>query len=195
MKALYILTLALLAGCATINTEEASGLPTRQDQVILVGRFDMTPAIPQHFPNGPQQPYQNVVENRILTTFAINPSNERADFRSLMLSQNADAVPVGRTFFITVPRAQIFLNSGVYLTHVPTAYGLNGEVFLPGGLSTSFPAHTDVVYVGTVRYTRGNFYEITNVNVVDEFAATRSEIVQKFGTGTTIAKALWAHRP
>lgn len=194
MRILYpfILALIVLASCGKINTDEASVLMESNDQVILVGRLEITPSIEQYPLKGVLGPYRDAIEHRILTNLSTKPGNGRnPDSRSLLLDQSAQAIPLDRTFFITVPRAQIYLHPGVFMMSIPNGRNLGAEIYLPGGLTTASSATADIIYVGTIRYSRGDFMEITNVSVIDEFGTARGEIVHRFGADATIAKGLW----
>jgi hypothetical protein len=46
------------------------------------------------------------------------------------------------------------------------------------------------VYIGTLRYHRDEFFEISRVVVVDEYAQANAEFVKKFGTRYPLRKVL-----
>jgi hypothetical protein len=66
------------------------------------------------------------------------------------------------------------------------------RAYFPGRLRVPLRAGDRAVYVGTLRYHRDEFFEITKVTVVDEYGAASAEFRRKFGNGTTLRKALMA---
>jgi hypothetical protein len=46
------------------------------------------------------------------------------------------------------------------------------------------------VYIGTLRYQRDEFFEITRVTVVDEYAQASAEFAKRFGSRQPLRKAL-----
>ena len=46
------------------------------------------------------------------------------------------------------------------------------------------------IYIGTIRYFRDEFFDIYNVEIVDEFKQARQEFEKKFGTNVPLKKSL-----
>jgi hypothetical protein len=59
----------------------------------------------------------------------------------------------------------------------------------PGGLKVALKPGDRAVYIGTLRYHRDEFFEITKVSIVDEYGAAQAEFRKKFG-GVPLRKAL-----
>ena len=60
----------------------------------------------------------------------------------------------------------------------------------PGGLRVALKEGDRAVYIGTLRYHRNEFFDITDVAVVDDYAAANAEYMKKFGNGVSLRKAL-----
>jgi hypothetical protein len=69
--------------------------------------------------------------------------------------------------------------------------GMSGARF-PGKLRVALKPGDRAVYIGTLRYYRDEFFEITRVAVVDEYGAANAEFANKFGSGVPLRKALMA---
>lgn len=64
------------------------------------------------------------------------------------------------------------------------------KIYFPGGLQFTVEAEDQAVYLGTIRYRRNDFYEITDLDVLDEYSEAEKEFASKFGDGVTLRKAL-----
>ncbi|MCV2881938.1 hypothetical protein [Actibacterium sp. XHP0104] len=182
-----LMTLMLaLSGCMSDMIAEADKAPARQDQIVLVGKMVISPDIPQYVATGLRDPLglgKKYAENRVGTAFSTQPVKPQGMF---LYGNENRALPLSQTFFITVPRATLYLQEGVYSLNTA---GMS-QIKLPGGLRTRMPAGAQVAYVGTVVYRRDDFYTITSTTVRDEFARTLPEIRAKYGADVTVGKAL-----
>jgi hypothetical protein len=64
------------------------------------------------------------------------------------------------------------------------------RVYFPGGLHVAVKPGDRGVYIGTLRYHRDEFFEITRVTVVDDYREASAEFAGKFGRGAALRKAL-----
>lgn len=175
-----------VSGCMPNLMEEADRPAASKDEIILVGKIIISPEIPQHFGTGMRDGFgigRKQSENRIGTAFSVEPYKKQGNW---LYGKETRSLPLAQTFFITVPRATLYLQEGIYMTHA----GDMSPIRLPGGFKTRMPANADVAYVGTLTYRRGDFYEITGVSVRDDYSRTVSEIRAKYGSDVSIGKAL-----
>jgi len=70
---------------------------------------------------------------------------------------------------------------------------LEPSVFARGAQGAA-QAGDKAVYIGTVRYTRDEFFEIKKVAIVDDYERANSEFRKKFGTKIALRKALLRRR-
>lgn len=177
-----------ISACVPNTTDSVGTLPTEQDQVILVGKIQIIPEIPQYMPDRGMfaNTTKKVLEDRIVTAFS--PKLLRPKFSSLggIYGKATRSLPLNQTFYISVPRSELYLMEGFYFTSAEYF----DQLRFPGGLSTRPTATTDVLYIGTVQYYRGDFYEITDVKIRDEYARTVGSIKSRYGADTTITKNL-----
>ena len=181
-----ITLLLALSGCATDMIAEAEKAPAHQDQIVLVGKMVIAPAIPQYIETGVRDPLgvgKKYYENRVGTAFSTQPVRRQG---IMLYGDETRALPLSQTFFITVPRSTLYLQEGLYTLYSPG----QPQIKLPGGLMARMPADAQVAYVGTVVYRRDDFYTITSTSVQDEFSRTLPEIRARFGANVSVAKAL-----
>ena len=65
------------------------------------------------------------------------------------------------------------------------------SISLPGGFVTATHPSAQVVYVGTIRYSRDDFFAVTNVRILDRYSQAVSAARQLYGPDVTVAKSLW----
>ena len=191
---------AALAGCIPATDTVADDVSRSADRVILVGSFEITPSIPQSLNTRQSilRPAENALfgsaedfaGNRLVTGF--QPYGTQV--RQSMFSPFAGAthsVPLDDLFFIEVDRGAIQMQDGQYFL---SDMGVD-TIALPGGFVTATHPTAQVVYVGTIRYNRDDFFSITNVHVLDRFAQAAAEARRRYGNGTSVAKSLWRAAP
>mgnify|MGYP001434112348 FL=1 len=94
---------------------------------------------------------------------------------------------LGDHFFVSSGNSPFYILGGVVF--LDAGPGMNRARF-PGGLKVSLNPGDRAVYIGTLRYHRDEFFEITRVAVVDEYGAAQAEFTKKFGAGVPLRKAL-----
>ena len=180
---------AALAGCLPTTDTVADSLSQSRDRVILVGSFEITPKIEQRF-SGRSSLFGTAEEfagDRIITGFIPSGTTVTKTIFSTPFAGATHSVPLDNLYFIEVPRTAIVLKDSQYLL---SDAGVD-DIRLPGGLfSTSSPT-AQVVYIGTVRFARDDFYAITDVRVIDRYAQAAAAVRSRYGANVTIAKALW----
>ena len=53
----------------------------------------------------------------------------------------------------------------------------------------SFPTDAQAVYVGTIRYIRNDFYEIVDIQVIDNYEQAVEDLTARFGPGIELVRA------
>jgi hypothetical protein len=190
-----LLALAL-AGCAPAPRAPLTSLDSLgRDEVVLVGRVEMVPPLRK----GEQKIRGMVVgniENRLYLMLdgelrRLPPEPRVADYAGRI------EAALGNTFFVRSNAAPFYVLGGVLFLEIG---GSRMErVHFPGGLHVAVNPGDRAVYVGTLRYHRDEFFEITRVSVVDEYREASAEFGDKFGRGpgVVLRKALMtpAKRP
>jgi hypothetical protein len=129
---------------------------------------------------------QDFVGNRLVTGFLPFGTQVRPSMFTPFPGAT-HSVPLDDFFFIEVDRGAIQMQDGQYFL---SDMGVD-TIQLPGGFVTATHPSAQVVYVGTIRYTRDDFLAITNVRVLDRFNQAAAEARQRYGSNITVAKSLW----
>ncbi len=64
------------------------------------------------------------------------------------------------------------------------------KVYFPGGLKVSIQSGDKAVYIGTIRYHRDEFFNITKTRIVDDYGRANAEFKKQFGTKVALRKSL-----
>lgn len=190
MRAAASLALAiLLAGCAPAPRAPADGLPAAgSGETILVGRVELVPALRKD-----EQRLRGIgtgsFENRI---FLLTDERDRTLPRPPAVADYAGRIEadLGKLFVVRSDSRPFYILGGVLFLDVGGS-SMN-RAYFPGRLRVALRPGDRAVYIGTLRYHRDEFFEITKVTVVDEYAAASAEFGRKFGDGTPLRKALMA---
>ncbi len=182
-----ILTSGLLFVTACVDTGHDAKIPKGADEVIVVGKFEISPPIPRHVDDAAVLP-GGAKENSVLTAFLPYLKNQPRTPNPLEFEGRATFAPLDQNFYVSAERGPLVLQSGWYFPYIGT-YG-SASIQLPGGLTTQSPAGADIVYVGTIVFERDEFHAITGVRVKDEFQSTLPEIRNTLGSDVKIEKSL-----
>lgn len=178
---------AVLAGCAPAPRAPLTSLDALgRDEIVLVGRVELVPALRK----GEQKIRGMVVgdfENRLYLMLdeklrALPQDPRVADFAGRI------EAPIGGTFFVRSQAAPFYVLGGILFLEIGGS-GMQ-RVYFPGGLHVAVKPGDKAVYIGTLRYHRDEFFEITRVSVVDEYREANAEFAGKFGGGAVLRKAL-----
>jgi hypothetical protein len=177
---------ALLAGCIVPPAREAvtsvDGL--RDGETLVVGRVELVPPLRKE-------------EQKMKALNAGSYANKMfilADERDRELQDEPKLgdfagrieAPLGENFFVRSPAKPFFILGGlVFLTDTNKAY-------FPGGAKVNIAPGDKAVYIGTIRYHRDEFFNITKVSVVDDYARASAQFKAKFGARYSLRKALLA---
>lgn len=103
---------------------------------------------------------------------------------------------LGETFFFRVPQAKRFVVMGTITTKRVTTKVTKrqvvedvAEILLPR-VELDLRPTDKALYVGTLRLHRDEFNEVTKAEILDHYSRTSIEFTKKFGTGTTLRKAI-----
>lgn len=188
---------ATLSACLPQTDTVADDVSRNSDKVILVGSFEITPRIEQSFnaSNRVMVPVENALfgsaedalGDRLVTGFLPYGTRVRHTIYSTPWAGTTHSVPLNDLYFIEVDRTAIQLQPGKYFL---SNAGVD-TITLPGGQVTATHPSAQVVYVGTIRFRRDDFFAITDVRVVDRFTQAAAAARQRYGSDITIAKSLW----
>jgi hypothetical protein len=178
---------AALAGCAPAPRAPLTSLEAlSRDEIVLVGRVELVPPLRK----GEQKirgPVVGDFENRL---YLMIDEKRRALAEEPRIADYAGRIeaPIGSTFFVRSKAAPFYVNGGILFLEVGGS-GMQ-RVYFPGGLHVAVKPGDKAVYIGTLRYYRDEFFEITRVSVVDEHREVSAEFGAKFGSREALRKAL-----
>lgn len=178
----------LLAACIP----PPRGSVTSLDQVdqgvetLLVGKVELVP---------PLQPEEYEFEAATIGAAEnmayVLTSEEQRRLRSQPTLSDYEGridAPLGEFFFVETPARPFYIVGA----HVLVASGeaRPDDVYLPGGLKVSVTPNDRAVYIGTLRYHRNEFFEITKVELIDEYDAARKALVGRFNDASGLTRRL-----
>lgn len=193
MRRLLAVAALALAGCVSVSEDVASVGEVGADEVLVVGKIEIVPAIKaeeQSFKAlDPFNTKRHYIGRAILFMSDKPEYQERTD--------NALNPPLEQTYFLKVPRSKRYMVKG----SVTMAFALRAvsrrqsvaeqtELLFPAPLALDIRPGDSAVYVGTLRLHRDEFHEVTKAEVRDDYAAAIVDFRRKFGAAGAPRKAL-----
>jgi hypothetical protein len=183
-RALFLAAALALAGCvpsALAPVSSADGVGS--GETIIVGRVELVPPLRK----GEQRLTAigtGSYENKMLLLTGERDRPLPADPKIADYADRIEA-PLGGHFFVRSRSAPFYIQGGIVLLDSAMS-----RARFPGGIRVALKEGDRAVYIGTLRYHRNEFFDITDVQVVDEYAAANAEYLKKFGAGVPLSKAL-----
>jgi hypothetical protein len=179
--------LVLLGACVGAARDEVGSLSQLGDgDTLVVGRVELVPPLSKE-----EQRLKGIgsgrYENRIYL-FAdesyrvLTKEPGMRDFRGRI-----EAVS-GTTFYARSAARPFYILGGMVILDIGGSD--YNRAYFPGGLKVSIQPGDRAVYVGTLRYHRNEFFEITKVVVDDDYERANAEYKKKFGAKAPLRKAL-----
>ncbi|MFP5441183.1 MAG: hypothetical protein ACLGHJ_06805 [Gammaproteobacteria bacterium] len=193
LKLFALLPPLVLAGCMS-GMPEVTDAALAGDGTILVGKIRLEPPLAE----GEQQFARNIVgEGRLVNGVVLLTSTEETTREPVQprMSEMKDAISakLGELFVLKAPPHAFNVTGGMITLEMTT----NGAdyAFLPGRLQAPIKAGDKAVYVGTLVFHRDDFFEITRVEIRDEFAAAERAYRKQVSGAPALRKALWKKLP
>lgn len=175
-----------LAGCVVPPAREAvtSAAGLSDGETLVVGRVELVPPLRKE-----EQKMQAVNAGSYANKmFILADERERELQDEPKLADFAGRIeaPLGQNFFVRSSNKPFYILGGlVFLSDTNRAY-------FPGGAKVNIAPGDKAVYIGTIRYHRDEFFNITKVVVVDDYARANAQFKAQFGARYTLRKALLA---
>jgi len=186
IRALALLLAFALAACvppqrAPVDSAQSVG----SGDTVLVGRVELVPPLrkgEQRLRGMGTATYENKM-------YLLTGERMRQLPADPALADFADRIEatLGSTFFVRSRSAPFYILGGIVFLEIGTG---TSRARFPGGLRVALKQGDRAVYIGTLRYHRDEFFEITRMAVVDEYSAADAEFRKKFGSGVPLRKAL-----
>lgn len=155
-------------------------------ETVVVGRIELVPPLlkdEQKIKGGNSSAFENKLflltdeHYKVLTK-----EPEMADYAGRI-----EAI-LGKNFFVRSNSKPFFIVGGMLYLELG-GRELN-RAYFPGGLKASIKPGDKAVYIGTVKYHRNEFFEISKVEIVDDYDGANAAYKKKFGTKYSLRKAL-----
>jgi hypothetical protein len=178
---------AALAGCAPAPRAPLTSLEAlSRDEIVLVGRVELVPPLRK----GEQKirgPVVGDFENRL---YLMIDEKRRPLAEEPRIADYAGRIeaPIGGTFFVRSKAEPFYVLGGVLFLEIGGSS--MQRVYFPGGLHVAVKPGDKALYVGTLRYHRDEFFEVTRVTVADDYGEASAEFTRKFGGDAVLRKAL-----
>ena len=181
---LLVLTLAACAPAARAPLTSLNALSS--DEVVVVGKVELVPALRK----GEQKIRGMVVGNFENTMYLMMDEKLRPLPEDPRIADYAGRIEalIGSTFFVRSKAAPSYVLGGMLFLDIGGSSPQ--KAYFPGGFQVAAKTGDRAVYVGTLRYHRDEFFEVTRITVVDEYREANAEFEAKFGKGQTLRKAL-----
>lgn len=193
------LVLAILAGCAGQTAASRPDNPrvpmlpqafdisdVGPEQVVLVGRIELTPNLKKHDQSIPEA-YQAQYVKQAYSFFSSDPDEPAYTWQPDSRHGSSVRAPIGEFFFPLVERKpQHYRFSRVYLNRQRQPERIN----LPGNAEINVTEKMKFVYIGTLRYTRDDFGVVTKVKTINEYSKALAATRKRFGKGIKLHKQL-----
>lgn len=190
-----LVSILVLNGCGTLHKTPASLSEVTSDTVLLVGRIEILPKVD--------------VKDKDLKLGTFDPFNVKEEYRNRAILYLSDKVTepeptteafnpkLDETYFFRIPKDKRFLVYGSVFTYYKVAMvnrrqmtANTNEIVLPVPVEFDIRPTDKAVYVGTWRFQRDEFNEITKAEMIDQYPAALAEFRKQFGPTAELRKAL-----
>lgn len=185
-----LVVVALLAGlvaCAPPPRAPLTSLDSLgRDEVVLVGKVELVPALRK----GEQKIRGMVVGNIENTMLLMMDEKLRPLPEEPRIADYAGRIeaPIGSTFFVRSKAVPSYVLGGVLFLDIGGSS--QQKAYFPGGFQVAAKPGDRAVYIGTLRYHRDEFFEITRITIADDYREASAQFEAQFGKGQSLRKAL-----
>lgn len=174
---LLLATVLAASGCSIpVQVPPADKLTDAQHgSVIIVGRVELDPPL-----DDKDQILESIGSGRQRKKLYINitPKLVKED-DAPMIGPEFIEETMGEFFFVKrVPKATYVQDMMIYTSITGNRWEY---VKLPGGLRVDLRDDDRAVYIGTLRFTRNEYFDITKAQIIDDYAGANAAFKKKFG--------------
>lgn len=185
-RAAAALAVLLLASCVPSKRREVEApADLGSGEILLLGRVKVTPPIAKD-----EQRLPGIAEDwrgHVMVVLGETPAPLERPFKVSGYKNRIEAPP-DREFSVAVPAGSFTIRGAVVplrLDPPPT-----DEALLPGGFRVDVRPGDRAIYIGTIHYHRDEFWQITKIEVEDEYDRVRADCLKRWGGAEAPRKAL-----
>jgi hypothetical protein len=183
---LFVLSVICISADAKPRKAINSFKKLRANETVVVGRVELVPALHEHDQRlrGPMsRKYANKMFLMIdAEHWELTEEPGFGDFKGRI-----DA-PFGEEFIVRSSTEPFYVIAGMMFLSL--GYGTPDQAYFPGGLKANIRPDDKAVYIGTIRYHRNEFFEVTDAEIVDEYDRVKREFEKQVGDEYPLRKAL-----
>jgi hypothetical protein len=183
------LVLALIQACSLPYLPDAKTGNPGTGKIVVVGKFELNPPLTEREKELGRKSESHTFGGRAYEIFFSVTHRPLTEVNTDLLSEHWKQVLSAfwsETYFKMCERKKTYLNAGVLYADVRN----RDRIWLPGRISFTPPVAAKAVYIGTVRYTRDEFWNIIKIQIIDEYRKANAEFRKRFGRSVTLRKAL-----
>lgn len=177
--------LTAMAGCVAVRPAVDDIAAVGTQEVMVVGRIELTPVL-----SGADQILKGLGTGRYKNKVYVITGEKWVDRQGGM--ESGDEVieaTLGESFYVKGSNKPFYVLTGVIYT-VVSSDGAMQYVNLPGGIKVDVHSKDKAVYIGTLRYTRNEYFDITHAEITDDYERDNAAFKKKFGVRYNLRKAL-----
>lgn len=179
------LLLIAMVGCTAPRPAVDDVSTVGAQEVIVVGRIVLTPALTDG-----DQLLNGIGTGRYKNKVFVITGEEWQDKQGgVGPGDDFFEATLGENFFIKGSNKPFYLLTGAIYTEM-SSNGTRQNANLPGGAKIELRSNDKAVYIGTVRYTRNEYFDITRSEIIDEYDQANAAFKKKFGVKYNLRKAL-----
>lgn len=179
------LFLAAMAGCVHTRPAVDSVSEVGTQEVMVVGRIDLIPPLTdadQNLHGIGSGRYKNKV-------YVITDDKWRDKDGEIASGDELFETLLGETFYIKGSNKPFYFLTGLLYTDVRSD-GSREYVNLPGGVKIDIHPGDKAVYIGDIRFTRNEYFDITHAQIIDDYDRANAAFKKKYGVKYNMRKAL-----
>jgi hypothetical protein len=181
------LLLMAMAGCTAPRPAVDDVSTVGSHEVIVVGRIELTPSLTDE-----DQILKGIGTGKFKNKVFVITNEEWQDKQGgIELGDDFFEATLGEPFYIKGSNKPFYFLTGVIYTEV-SSKGAMQNVNLPGGVKIELRSNDKAVYVGTIRYTRNEYFDITRAEINDDYDRANAAFKKKFGVKYNLRKVLAA---
>ncbi len=158
----------------------------RKNETVVVGRVELVPPLHEH-----DQRIRGIGSRKFKNKMFMMVDDEYWELteepRIRDFKGRIDA-SFGEEFIVRSSNEPFYIIAG--MMYLSLGHGMPDQAYFPGGLEAHIKPGDKAVYIGTIRYHRNEFFEVTGSEIIDDYKRVNTEFKKTFGEEYPLRKAL-----